>query len=185
MTADDVSSRAMLPAELDEIMKRHAASERGWHLVRDAEDPFHFTIDGDGPTNIATFGGDADNMSASYMTEENALFAVHAHSDVPRLVDEVKRLQAALIKGANSTDPAAILRLGLEGLRTNNAHLNEQLTKAQKERDAAQCDLDFLHRVTLPSLHRQVEFQKEGKERWRDRALAAETELSKAGEPND
>lgn len=175
----------MLPAELDEIMKRHAASEQGWHLVRDTEDPYHFTIDGDGPTNIATFGGDPDNMSASYMTEENALFAVHAHSDVPRLVGEVQRLQAALNKGANSTDPVAILRFALEQLRTNHAHLNEQLTQSFGERKRALGELDFLERVTLPAIRREVDFQKEGKVRWRDRALAAEAKLAEAGERDD
>ncbi|MFJ2110541.1 hypothetical protein ACIOEX_01210 [Streptomyces sp. NPDC087850] len=174
---DSQFSKPMSATELEEIEKRHASTEQGWHLVRDREDPYHLTIEGDGPTSIAEFGGNPDDANASYTVEENALFAVHAHSDIPRLLAEVRRLQKALNAGANSADPEKILRLGLEQLRTNAAHTDGLLRTAETARDGYRSDLDFLQRNTMPELRREVDFQKGGKERWRDRALAAEKAL--------
>lgn len=91
-------SNPLTDVQLDEIEARFNAAEDGWHLVPDGDDPYRYEIHGDGPTRVAVFGGDPDDSMASYPTEENARFAVHARGDVPVLVGEVRRLQAELAK---------------------------------------------------------------------------------------
>lgn len=84
--------------DLAKIEARANAAENGWSVVPDADDPYRYEIHGDGPTRVAVFGGDPDDSTASYPTEENTLFAAHARSDVPMLVHEVRRLNAELAK---------------------------------------------------------------------------------------
>ncbi len=169
--------------QLAEIVARHAAAEPGWTLTQDTEDPYHFVLEGDGPTTIAHFGGNPDDSTASYTVEENAQFAVNAYDDIPRLVADVRRLQAALNKGANTTDPVAVLRLALEQARRTLDHNLKRADALEIERDTFRRNLDFVQGNALPEARRQAHFQGEGKARWRDRALAAETrvaELEKA-----
>lgn len=47
-----------------------------------------------------------------------------------------------------------------------------------QESSTAAEDLDFLHRVTLPDLRREVEHHKDGKARWRARAEKAEARVA-------
>lgn len=172
-TTTELATTAMLPEQLNQIMNRHAAAEKGWSLERDSENPFHLIIEGDGPTVIAHLGS-TDTGVESYPVEENAEFAVHAYWDVPVLVGEVRRLQAALNHGANTTDPVAVLRLGLEQTRLTLEHNTRRCAEIEKKWNAVQGAYDFLERSAMPELRREVEFQKEGKVRWRDRAVAAE-----------
>lgn len=88
----------MTAEHLAKIEGRANAAENGWSVVADPDDPYRYEIHGDGPTRVAVFGGDPDDSTASYPTEENALFAAHARCDVPVLVHEVRRLNAELAK---------------------------------------------------------------------------------------
>ncbi|WP_055588667.1 hypothetical protein [Peterkaempfera griseoplana] len=160
---------------LTEVEQRHAAAERGWHLVTDPENICRYRIDGDGPTVVAVFDSDdAIGGTPSYMTEENAEFAVHAHRDVPRLVDEVRRLQSALTRCADSDDPAEKLRAELELQRVQMQHLQKESSGVLRSLDKARRALEFAERTTIPNLRREVERQQGGKQRWRERALTAE-----------
>jgi hypothetical protein len=86
----------MTDDHLAKIEARANAAENGWSVVADTDDPYRYEIHGDGPTRVAVFGGDPDDSTASYPTEENARFAAHARSDVPELLAEVKRLAGEL-----------------------------------------------------------------------------------------
>lgn len=88
------AGRPLTEQQLDDMLDRANQAENGWHLVPDKDDPFRFEIHGDGPTHVAVFGGDPEDSSASYDSEANARFAVHARWDVTALVMEVRRLRA-------------------------------------------------------------------------------------------
>ena len=96
MTGNPATTTPLTEDYLAQVEARTNAAENGWHLVEDPEDPYRFEIHGDGPTRVAVFGGDPDDASASYPTEENARFAVHARRDVPALLAEVRRLRAVV-----------------------------------------------------------------------------------------
>jgi hypothetical protein len=58
----------------------------------------------------------------------------------------------------------------------SDADLRAENERLRRDLDRAREDVAFLERATLPELRREVEHHKAGKQRWRERAEAAETE---------
>ena len=115
-SGDTMTPEPLTPDKLDAIAARaDAATEGPWSAS---------VIDGTGDVYGPDGMGVAYDCEGGCASEEDAEFIAHARSDVPALVEEVRRLRAALVELSGATDH--LLDVGLDdryyGHAANMAH---------------------------------------------------------------